>query len=90
MILNSWPNDLEFLSTSWPQDHDYSQAALWRTRRRRRVLVDVADGLSDETGQPSAHGPAIGLGAAGDRGRDVDRDITGPTTSTFTRLCSMS
>ncbi len=24
MILNSWPNDLEFLSTSWPQDHDYS------------------------------------------------------------------
>ena len=28
MILNSWPNDLEFLSTSWPQDHDYSRRSL--------------------------------------------------------------
>ncbi len=28
MILNSWPNDLEFLSTSWPQDHDYSHLSL--------------------------------------------------------------
>ena len=28
MILNSWPNDLEFLSTPWPQDHDYSHYVL--------------------------------------------------------------
>ena len=28
MILNSWPNDLEFPSTSWPQDHDHSHSGL--------------------------------------------------------------
>ena len=36
MILNSWPNDLEFLSTSWPQDHDYSHPVRCRIRRAPR------------------------------------------------------
>ena len=34
-----------------------------------------AEGLGDDAGQPPAHGPAIGLGAAVDLGGDVDRDI---------------